>query len=65
MFNQTMLDLGKKRSCIRGLFEYGLRQAQVVGKENVYEEDSTCVMRRISVNCIRSHYLVGKQDHWQ
>ena len=37
MFNETMLALGKKRSCIRELFEYGLRQAQVVGKENVYD----------------------------
>ncbi len=37
MFNTTMLSLGKKRSCIRELFEYGLRQAQIVGKENVYD----------------------------
>lgn len=37
MFNETMLALGKKRSCIRELFEYGLRQAAIVGKENVYD----------------------------
>ena len=37
MVNETMLNLGTKRSCIRELFEYGLRQAQVVGKENVYD----------------------------
>ncbi len=32
-----MLALGTTRSCIRELFEYGLRQAAVVGKENVYD----------------------------
>ncbi len=37
MFNKTMLALGQKRSCIRELFEYGLRQAAIVGKENVYD----------------------------
>ena len=37
MFNETMLALGKKRSCIRELFEYGLKQAAIVGKENVYD----------------------------
>ncbi len=37
MFNETMLSLGKKRSCIRELFEYGLRQAAIVGKENVFD----------------------------
>ena len=37
MFNETMLSLGKKRSCIRELFEYGLKQAQIVGRENVYD----------------------------
>ncbi|MCR5575953.1 MAG: pyridoxal phosphate-dependent aminotransferase [Oscillospiraceae bacterium] len=37
MLNQTMLALGTKRSCIRELFEYGLKQAAIVGKENVYD----------------------------
>ena len=37
MFSQSMYQLGAKRSCIRELFEYGLRQAAVVGKENVYD----------------------------
>ena len=37
MLNQQMYDLGAMRSCIRELFEYGLRQAAVVGKENVYD----------------------------
>lgn len=37
MVNQKMLALGTTRSCIRELFEYGLRQAAVVGKENVYD----------------------------
>ena len=32
-----MYALGSKRSCIRELFEYGLRQAKVVGKENVFD----------------------------
>lgn len=32
-----MYALGSKRSCIRELFEYGLRQAKIVGKENVYD----------------------------
>ena len=37
MLNQKMYDLGAMRSCIRELFEYGLRQAAIVGKENVYD----------------------------
>ena len=37
MLNNTMYELGAMRSCIRELFEYGLRQAAVVGKENVFD----------------------------
>ena len=37
MVSETMYALGSKRSCIRELFEYGLRQAKVVGRENVYD----------------------------
>ena len=37
MLNNTMYELGAMRSTIRELFEYGLRQAAVVGKENVFD----------------------------
>ena len=37
MVNERMLKLGTNRSCIRELFEYGLRQAAIVGKENVFD----------------------------
>ncbi len=37
MICETMYSLGSKRSCIRELFEYGLQQAAVVGKENVFD----------------------------
>ena len=37
MVNESMLKLGTNRSCIRELFEYGLRQAAIVGRENVYD----------------------------
>ena len=37
MFNQYTYGLGTTRSCIRELFEYGLRQTAVVGKEKVYD----------------------------
>ncbi len=37
MINESMYQLGSKLSCIRELFEYGLKQAAVVGKENVYD----------------------------
>ena len=37
MVNANMLKLGTNRSCIRELFEYGLRQAAVVGRENVFD----------------------------
>ena len=37
MFNQQMYQLGSNRSCIRELFEYGLRRAAVVGRENIYD----------------------------
>ena len=37
MVNEKMLALGTKRSCIRELFEYGLKQAAIVGKENVFD----------------------------
>lgn len=37
MINQEMYRLGAARSCIRELFEYGLRRAAEVGKENVFD----------------------------
>ena len=37
MFNSKMYTLGTNRSCIRDLFEYGLKQAAIVGRENVYD----------------------------
>ena len=37
MVSKEMLTLGTTRSCIRELFEYGLQQAEVVGKENVFD----------------------------
>lgn len=37
MISERMRALGATRSCIRELFEYGLKQAAVVGKENVYD----------------------------
>ena len=35
MVNQKVLRYGRERSCIRELFEYGRRQAAIVGSENV------------------------------
>lgn len=37
MVNSYMLSLGTKKSCIRDLFEYGMRRAAEVGRENVYD----------------------------
>ncbi len=37
MINQAALALGAERSCIRELFEYGLKRAKIVGPENVYD----------------------------
>ena len=37
MINKQMYQLGAVRSGIRDLFEYGLRQAAIVGKENVFD----------------------------
>ena len=37
MINESMYQLGSKMSCIRELFAYGLKQAAVVGKENVFD----------------------------
>ena len=37
MINERMYALGTKPSCIRELFEYGLKQAAIVGKENVFD----------------------------
>lgn len=37
MINESMYQLGYKKSCIRELFMYGLEQAKIVGKENVYD----------------------------
>jgi len=37
MINEQMAALGHTRSCIRELFEYGLQQAQIVGRENVFD----------------------------
>jgi len=37
MVSKKMLALGQTRSCIRELFEYGLRQAAFIGAENVFD----------------------------
>lgn len=37
MYNDYAYSLGSKRSCIRELFEYGCRRAEIVGRENVYD----------------------------
>ena len=37
MFSQEMCKIGKKPSCIRQLFEYGMTVAEKIGKENVYD----------------------------
>ena len=37
MFNSTSLALGKKRSTIRELFEYGKRRAAEIGRENIFD----------------------------
>ena len=37
MFNDTAMKLGSNSSCIREIFEFGLRQKAVVGAENVYD----------------------------
>ena len=46
MLNQTMYQLGAVRSGIRELFEYGLQQAALCGKENVF--DSTAQAKRFT-----------------
>lgn len=37
MINSSMYALGAARSCIRELYEYGLRQKAAVGEENVFD----------------------------
>ncbi len=37
MFNEKMLGLGKKRSVIREIFEYGNKRRAEIGAENVYD----------------------------
>lgn len=37
MVSNTMYNLGAERSCIRELFEYGIQQAKVVGKEHIMD----------------------------
>ena len=37
MFSQEMCEIGRKPSCIRELFEYGLMMTEKVGKENVFD----------------------------
>ena len=37
MISEKMYGLGSKRSTIRELFEYGMKRAEVVGKENVFD----------------------------
>jgi len=37
MINEKMMGLGKKRSVIREIFEYGNKRRQEIGKENVYD----------------------------
>ena len=37
MLAQSMVELGKKRSTIREIFEYGNQRAKVVGRENIFD----------------------------
>lgn len=37
MVNEKVRALGTTRSCIRELFEYGIKQSKIVGRENVYD----------------------------
>lgn len=37
MLNQTVLALGKKRSTIREIFEFGNQRAKIVGRENIFD----------------------------
>lgn len=37
MVNEERLKLGTNRSCIRDLFEYGMKKAAEIGKENVFD----------------------------
>uniref|UniRef100_UPI004055C112 pyridoxal phosphate-dependent aminotransferase n=1 Tax=Agathobacter sp. TaxID=2021311 RepID=UPI004055C112 len=37
IYNETMYNLGSRRSAIRELFEYGKQRALIVGAENVYD----------------------------
>ena len=37
MVNEKMMGLGKKRSVIREIFEYGNKRRQEIGKENVFD----------------------------
>jgi len=37
MVSERMLALGTARSCIREVFEYGLKQAAIVGRENIFD----------------------------
>lgn len=37
MINQKMIELGAKKSCIRELFEYGLKRAELIGQDNVFD----------------------------
>ena len=44
MINETMKELGNKRSVIREIFEFGNRRRAEIGAENVY--DFTAAARR-------------------
>ena len=42
MLNQSVLALGKKRSTIREIFEYGNLRAAQVGRENIFDWEPQC-----------------------
>ena len=37
MLAEAMVELGKKRSTIREIFEYGNQRAKIVGRENIFD----------------------------
>ena len=51
MISESLVHLGEKKSGIRELFEYGLRQAAIVGKENVYDDVYT--LQEAACGCVR------------
>ena len=58
MLAQAMVELGKKRSTIREIFEYGNQRAKIVGRENIFDFSKNILLFK-TYNSLKKRLIFG------